>query len=100
MFTKNSSVKKKALININIIWYKNLYHKYFDTNFYSIQKEFMSYIEMSKKQLMKLSLDMTNKEIKLSHIDDLYNDLTKIYVELYNGMYNPLNVELEVLTCV
>ena len=94
---KNMSLKdkkeyidsKKQIINNNLLYYNELYQKNYDYG-HEYDTLFKEYIEMTKKQLMSYSLNMTNKEIEVTKIYEIYDNLTIVYIEIFNGIFRPL----------
>lgn len=79
---------KIVLIKNNLLWYTDKYHEYYNSsNKYDIL--FQEYLLDTKRQLSDLTYYEKWSDIKELQIDVLINSLTEIYINVYNGLYNP-----------
>lgn len=79
---------KIELIKNNLLWYTDKYHKNYDnSNTYDIL--FEEYILNTKRQITEMTINEKWSDIKELKVDKLLDSLTEIYINVYNGLYNP-----------
>lgn len=79
---------KIELIKNNLLWYTDKYHEYYDnSNKYDIL--FQEYILNTQRQITEITVHETWTDIKELKVDKLLDNLTEIYINVYNGLYNP-----------
>lgn len=79
---------KIELIKNNLLWYTDKYHEYYNSsNKYDIL--FQEYILNTQRQITEITVYENWTDIKELKVDKLLDNLTEIYINVYNGLYNP-----------
>lgn len=79
---------KIELIKNNLLWYTDKYHEYYNSsNKYDIL--FQEYILNTQRQITEITAHEKWADIKELKVDKLLDNLTEIYINVYNGLYNP-----------